>query len=715
MFRRSLTVFVAFAFVLLSVPLGALPAAAAPTELFFSEYIEGSSNNKALEIYNGTGAAVDLMAGGYNVQMFFNGNPVSTLTISLAGTVAAGDVFVIAQSSANATILAQADQTNGAGWFNGDDAVVLRRGTTVIDVIGQIGSDPGAEWGTGLTSTADNTLRRKAAIQTGDTNGSDAFDPSIEWDGFATDTFGALGAHPGTTPPGDPAPSVTSTSPANGAGLVALDANITVTFSEGVTVGASWYAISCTTSGSHTAVGSGGPTVFTLDPTTDFIENETCTVTVVAVQVMDRDVNDPPDNMAAAHTFSFSTIAPATRIRTIQGASHRSPLTGTLVLNVPGIVTARASNGFYIQDPAPDADRATSEAIFVFTNAAPSVTVGDAVSAKGTVTEFRPGGAAAINLTTTRLANPGVGVTVLSSGNALPPTIVIGVDRTPPTEVIEDDASGSVETSGVFDPATDGIDFWESLEAMRLQLNDAQAVGPRNRFGEIALVTTGAGIRTDRGGIVIRANDYNPERVIIDDVLMPTPSANTGDTFTGATIGVLDYSFGNFKLLVTLVNAPTSGGIAREVTAAPAPGQLAIATFNVQNLDPSDGLAQFNALAQLIVNNLRSPDILALEEIQDNNGAVNDAVVDASLTLAMLRDAVVAAGGPAYAWRLINPVDDQDGGEPGGNIRHRRSSSAPTVACPSSTARAARQRAALPSSRDPMDRSSRRVPAASTR
>ena len=126
---------------------------AASTELFFSEYVEGSSNNKALEIYNDTGAAVNLATAGYNVQMFFNGNPVSTLTISLTGTVAAGDVYVLAQSSANATILAQADQTNGAGWFNGDDAVVLRKGTTLLDVIGQIGFDPGSQWGSGLAST----------------------------------------------------------------------------------------------------------------------------------------------------------------------------------------------------------------------------------------------------------------------------------------------------------------------------------------------------------------------------------------------------------------------------------------------------------------------------------------------------------------------------------------------------------------------------------
>ena len=176
---------------------GAPGALAAPSDLFFSEYIEGSSNNKALEIFNGTGAAVNLATGGYNVQMYFNGSATAGLTISLTGTVATGDVYVVAQASASDAILAQADQTNGSGWFNGDDAVVLRKGTTVLDVIGQVGVDPGTEWGTGLTSTADNTLRRKPAITDGDPNGSDAFDPATEWDGFATDTFGGLGSHNG--------------------------------------------------------------------------------------------------------------------------------------------------------------------------------------------------------------------------------------------------------------------------------------------------------------------------------------------------------------------------------------------------------------------------------------------------------------------------------------------------------------------------------------
>ena len=195
---RTSRFLVTAALVAAAVPaaLGGSPVAAdAPTELFFSEYIEGSSNNKALEIHNGTGSPVDLGAAGYNVQMFFNGSTSPGLTVNLTGTVAADDVFVLAQSSANAAILASADQTNGAGWFNGDDAVALRRDTTVVDVIGQVGFDPGTEWGSALTSTADNTLRRQADVCGGEPNGADTFDPAVEWDGFATDTVDGLGSH----------------------------------------------------------------------------------------------------------------------------------------------------------------------------------------------------------------------------------------------------------------------------------------------------------------------------------------------------------------------------------------------------------------------------------------------------------------------------------------------------------------------------------------
>jgi len=663
--RRFLPAFLTIALIVpLAFSLGS--ARAAPTELFFSEYIEGTSNNKALEIFNGTGAPVDLAANGYAIQMFFNGNPAAGLTIGLTGTVASGDVYVVAQSAASPVILAQADQTNGAGWFNGDDAVVLLKGATVIDSIGQRGIDPGTEWGTGLTSTADNTLRRKAAVEAGDPNPNDAFDPAVQWDGFATDTFDGLGAH--TIVVGDQAPAVASTTPANDATDVVLDANVTVTFTEPVSVAGSWFTISCTTSGQHSAVPSGGPTTFTLDPDSDFAAGEACTVSIASSQVADLDTDDPPDLMAADFAFGFTTPV---EIHDLQGASHLSPLAGSLVSGVAGIVTARLGNGFYLQDPTPDGDHATSDAVFVFTSSAPTVAVGDALIVAGRIAEFRPGGAASANLTTTEIVSPVI--VVFSSGNPLPAATVLGAGgRTPPPTVIEDDAAGSVETSGVFDPAQDGIDFYESLEAMRVRVNNALVVGPRNNFGEIPVVgdaSANAGIDTVRGGVVISPDDFNPERIVLDDTILSTPVVNVADGFTTAAVGVMDYSFGNFKLNVTEALTRVDGGLQREATRAPSDHEIVVGTYNVENLDPGDGTAAFARHADLIVNHLRSPDVIAIEEVQDNDGATDSGTTDASASWTMLVAAIQAAGGPAYQFRQIDPEDNEDGGQPGGNIR----------------------------------------------
>lgn len=371
----------------------------------------------------------------------------------------------------------------------------------------------------------------------------------------------------------------------------------------------------------------------------------------------------------------------AVRIHDIQGASHLSPLQDQSVANVQGIVTALRSNGFYMQDPLPDADERTSEGIFVFTSTSPSVTIGNAVKVSGTVVEFRPGGSSGTtNLTTTELAGPGLSVQIVPLLPPTPTPIVIGIGgRLPPTQVIEDDSTtGNVETGDVFDPEQDGLDFYESLEGMLVQVNDAVAVGPRSDFGsnrEIPIVGdngTHAGLRTPRGGLVIRPEDFNPERLILNDLVAggPTlPLADVGDTFPGPTVGVIDYSFGNFKLEVLSLPAKVDGGVARETTTPTGSSELAVATFNVENLDPTDPPAKFASLADLIVNNLKAPDLVAVEEIQDNSGPTNDGVVDAAQTYALLIGSIRAAGGPAYDYRQINPVNNQDGGEPGGNIR----------------------------------------------
>ncbi|KAF0813030.1 hypothetical protein IGB42_02426 [Andreprevotia sp. IGB-42] len=354
------------------------------------------------------------------------------------------------------------------------------------------------------------------------------------------------------------------------------------------------------------------------------------------------------------------------RIHDIQGSAHRSPLDGQSVANVPGIVTLVVSNGFYFQDEVADNDPRTSEGVFVFTSSAPAVAVGDKVLVSGKVSEFRPGGSSGTNnLTVTELASPQV--SKLSSGNALPPGVLLG---TQPNKVIWQGAAGDVETAAALD-LNNGLDFYEALEGMRVEIANAVAVGPSNSYGETPLVANagiGADVRTPRGGLIIRADDFNPERVIVEAGSVTPPRMNVGDGLA-RVVGVLDYNFGNVMLRASEVSPLVSGGLQQEVTRKQRTEELAVASFNVENLSPRDDAAKFARLAQQVVSNLQSPDIVGLMEMQDNNGATDDGVVSASETFARLIAAISAAGGPAYSWRSIDPVNDQDGGEPGGNIR----------------------------------------------
>ena len=255
--------------------------------------------------------------------------------------------------------------------------------------------------------------------------------------------------------------------------------------------------------------------------------------------------------------------------------------------------------------------------------------------------------------------------------------------RIPPSTVIEDDATGNVEAPGVlFDPAEDGLDFYESLEGMLVQMNDLVATSfTFTNFGEIFVVGdngANATTMTSRGGVVISPGDLNPERMVIDDEWFKTgppamPAVNVGGTFPGAHVGIMDWAFGEYRIQLRSQPVVGSTGVSvRESAVAAGTNEVSIATFNVENLAGNEPDAKYNTLAGMIVNNLAAPDIVGLEEIQDNNGATggtSSPVVDADVTLGRLIAAIQAAGGPTYAYRQINPVAHQDGGEPGGNIR----------------------------------------------
>jgi predicted extracellular nuclease len=679
--RYVLTTCIAVILVLLLSGLSGLRAAA--SELFFSEYIEGSSNNKALEIYNGTSTAVDLGAGGYNVQMFFNGSASAGLTINLTGTIVTGDVFVLAQASASAPILAQADMTNGAGWFNGDDAIVLRKGTTILDVIGQVGLDPGTEWGTGLTSTADNTIRRKPTICAGDSISNDVFDPTLEWDGLATDTFDGLGSHSAVCG----APEPTNPTGTGAASPNSVEAGENSLFTVSVIPGANPTSTGLTVTVDLSTVGGAASQPFFDDGSNGDVaagDNIFSYQAAIPGSVTEGAKSLAFTIMDAQGRTGSGTIAIAVvvviPINQIQGSAHISPLNGQMAATT-GIVTVIASNGFWIQNPTPDADDATSEGLLIFTNSTPTVALGDEVRVSGRVTEFRPGGASTFNLTTTELGSSPL-VSVKSTGNPLPAPTVLGYSgRVPPSAVINNDGAGNVENQppATFDVASDGIDFYESLEGMRVQVNDAVVVGPTNGFNETWVVSdngVGASPLTERDGILIQPGDFNPERIQLEDGLYPGgaaawPDVSVGARLTSPAIGVLDYNFGNFEVLVTnTFTVDTSTQVQREVTSLDgSESQVTIATFNVENLGGNAGAAAFGTRASQIVNNLGSPDILVIEEIQDNDGETNSGTVDAAVTFSNLISAIQAAGGPTYAYTQIDPVNGEDGGAPGGNIR----------------------------------------------
>jgi hypothetical protein len=226
-----------------------------------------------------------------------------TLTCKTKQHIDAGDTVSLAYSAAGSTIPAGGALTatsasigpRPAGWpIDGNDCASTPQ--TITSGTPTTGNDSSVQI-TAPTAAGNYTFTVRWNIGgTGDAN--DVGSSSVKVDYTLT-----------VAAPADAAPAVDSTSPANGATDVPTTSNVSVTFSEPVDVTGSWFTISCVASGSHPATVSGGPTAFTLDPSTDFGFSETCTVTILAGQVADQDANDPPNNMAANYVFSFGTAA----------------------------------------------------------------------------------------------------------------------------------------------------------------------------------------------------------------------------------------------------------------------------------------------------------------------------------------------------------------------------------------------------------------------
>ncbi len=372
----------------------------------------------------------------------------------------------------------------------------------------------------------------------------------------------------------------------------------------------------------------------------------------------------------ATFSYKLQKTIDGAKIHEIQGASHTSPYAGQSVTNVKGILTMKRADGkWYMQAAKSDWDNndATSEAILVEPKSGPTLAVGNAVVVSGVVKELKETGYAdAKDLTTTAITE--ATVSIEASVAELPAPVVIGKDRKQPTAAISS-AKGFEE----FDPTKYAMDFFESLEGMRVTLEDARIVGPFSYETPVVLGEQAAPtVTTQAGGVILTGDGLNLQRILVAG--QPAAKVKTGDKFNAPIIGVMGYDYSNYKVLPeSALPAVTASVNEREkTTIKQADNKLTIASFNIENFwnNPSSAeTTRKNNIAKAIVDNLGSPDIVALIEVQDDNGTTDNGVTAADQNYQALIAAITAAGGPAYSFTDIAPENNQDGGAPGGNIR----------------------------------------------
>lgn len=447
--------------------------------LLISEYIEGSSNNKAIELYNPSNTDIDLAEDNYQLARFSNGS-TSASTADLSGLVPAKGVYVFANASAATEIKDKANELLGLISHNGDDAYVLYKNGEVIDSFGRVGEDPGSEWGTGLQSTKDNTLTRRSSVTSGDTVIDDLFNPATEWEGFDNNTFQYLGSH------------------------------------------------------------------------NEASESDQGDTAVIGV-----------------------CDAPASLISVIQGSGESSLLVNETHV-IEAVVTANFPhlNGFFVQEEAKDADanNNTSEAIFVSASEQPAA--GKLVRVIGNISE---------SFGKTQIT---ASASIMECGEA---------------------AIASTDLQLPFDTALSA----EGLEGMYVSVNSPLTVTNTynlGKFGELSLsnglmyIPTNLHTPNSQEAIELAeenarnvvllddiSNDIYPETVAFPNgVLTADNTVRLGDQVT-VSGGILDYSYGNYRILPTQTPSFTSAN-PRQTKPSIIEGNLKVASMNVLNLFNGDGL-----------------------------------------------------------------------------------------------------------------------------
>jgi predicted extracellular nuclease len=647
------------------------PSRAAPQsqDMVITGVIDGPLSGgvpKAIELYVINDIA-DLSDYGVGSANNGGGSDGQEFTFPAVSATAGDFIYVASETDGFTTFFGFAPSyTSYAASINGDDAIELFQNGAVVDVFGDInvdGTGQAWEYTDGWAYRNDGTGPDGATFVLANWyfSGPNALDGETS-NATATTPFPIGSFSTG----GDAAPHVSTTNPTDGATGVAVNADVTITFSEAVDVSGEWFQIDCASSGlrhvADTAV-SGGPTTFTIDPNSDFAAAETCTATVFATQVTDQDSDDPPDAMNGDYSWNFSTVGyvpPCSTIPLIQGTGAASTCQ-QYVTGIEGCITGFTANGFYYQDVAGDSDPASSDGLFVYRgygcNGCSSLAVGNIVSVDGDIIEY-------YDMTEFAYYNPSNNVyTVIDSG-------------------ADCDGAGlpaPVAIAPIADPNADPMSLYEQYEGMRVQMSfDGFVVGPTKRFvsdhvagdPEIAFVDQSSSIYGQR----VFEDDYPGYRgmnYISGAFNKDLPDVDFGDSIAATDlVGVLSYQFSKYTLLLDgqltqniSVTDDTDSEDAETVAGAE---EFTLCTFNIENMfdiiDDGDGdmgdwvpadTTEYDRMlekrAKAIADNLANCTVIGVQEVEGKDPVWDDLVA-----------AISTEGGASYDYDYYESIDPRD-------------------------------------------------------
>ena len=380
----------------------------------------------------------------------------------------------------------------------------------------------------------------------------------------------------------------------------------------------------------------------------------------------------------AAATASAAQVTASKEVKNIgevQGESHESPLVGKEVIINNVVVTKTDKTGFYVQDKVSDNNPRTSDAVYVVSKDKDKdkVAPGDLLKVQGTVKEgymeeysVKPGQTfkkPAGSLTVTQIIN----ATITKLGKADLPK-ALNISEKMPKDVVDN-------TPTKYNPETEALDYWESLEGMLVEVTKPKVTGPQYKGDIYVLPGDYKGQKLNNiGGVNLRPGVQNTE--VLPVTVGNEFVAKAKDYFNENISGVVTYRNKTYKIDPSTVPTLQDGGLKREVSKIyPAEDKLTIASYNIENFSANNNghdetpEEKVDKIANSFIKEIHSPDIITLIEVQDNNGGVNDGTVDGVKSGEKLAQRIKSLGGPDYKYTEIAPVDGKDGGKPGANIR----------------------------------------------